>query len=122
MIRDFKVLAAGALLLLLAACAQGKTPLDDAYALNGEYQAIAHAELAFMRSPLGDDECVKSRIKAADRVAYSYVEKVTESSLAWSAAPSEQKPRELTLFDRLLLLGKGALGDVQAAMKPCEEN
>lgn len=116
------LIGCGALFLatVLTACAQGKTPLDDAYALHGEYQAIAHAELALLATPVGEDVCVKDKVKAADRVAYGYVENVSDQSLKWDAAAAEDKPKELSLFDRLLLLGQNALAEVQQAMKPCK--
>jgi hypothetical protein len=107
------LLAAG-----LMGCAQGKTPLDDAFALNGEYQTVAHAELAFMKSPLADD-CSKQKIKAADMVAFSYVSDASAQALAWSQAPDTDKPKQLTLFDRVMLLGNAAVTGLPAILTPC---
>lgn len=101
--------------MLLAGCAQGNTPLDDAYALNGEYQAIAHAELGFLTSGYANDKA-KAAVKAADNVAYGYVTDVSAQAKVWAQAPDDQKPREASLFDRIMTLGRNAVANLSGIL------
>jgi hypothetical protein len=99
--------------LVLAACANGNNPPQQAYLLNKEYQAGANVALGVVQSPAVPDK-VKSCIKVADNIAFNYVTQATNQAKDWNNAPADQKPAELTLFQKLYQLGLSAVGNVSA--------
>lgn len=99
--------------LFLTACANGDNPPQQAYLLNKEYQAGANVALGVVQSPTVPDK-VKSCIKVADNIAFSYVTQATAQAKDWNNAPADQKPGELTLFQKLYQLGLSAVGNVSA--------
>ena len=107
----WRMLFAVPLLLLAAACANGPeslTPQQEAVALNDTYQAVARPALKCVESPACEEKAGEA-IRAADTVAFGYVEEVSTAAIAYDNAPEDQKPAKLTAFDRILLAGKGAV-------------
>jgi hypothetical protein len=99
--------------LALGACANGDHPPQQAYLLNKEYQAGANVALGVVQSPAVPDK-VKSCIKVADNIAFNYVTQATNQAKDWNNAPDDQKPAELTLFQKIYQLGLSAVGNVSA--------
>lgn len=104
-----------AMLLLagvLAGCSMFRsdlTPPLQAYALNKEYQAVAEAALGLMQSPLTSAK-LKATIKAADQVAFDYVNSVTEQASAWEQAPAGVgEAVETSVFERLFDRARNAV-------------
>lgn len=100
-----------AVFLLVGGCANmfgGDTPPQQAYALNKEYQAVAHVALACLQQEACKD-LAGDAIKAADNVAFAYVAQVTAEAKAWDLAPDDQKDAEASGFDKLFSLARSAV-------------
>jgi hypothetical protein len=104
-----------ALITVLTACAQGQNPPQDAYALNKEYQALAAVELGYLKSGYANPTSACA-VKTADNIAFGYVTQATQQAKDWNAASVDDKPAELTLFERLEALARSALDNVTSIM------
>jgi hypothetical protein len=60
---------------------------------------------------------VKDCVKVTDNIAFNYVTQATQQAKDWNNAPADQKPGELTLFQKLYQLGLGAVGNVAAVIQ-----
>jgi hypothetical protein len=100
-------------LLLLGGCAlfQTQNPPQEAYAINKEYQAVATVELGVLQN-VSIPATVKCAIKAGDNVAFGYVTQTTVQAKAWNDASSDNKPAELTAFNKLMILARSALDNL----------
>jgi hypothetical protein len=94
--------------LLLAACASDQTPTQEAGTLLETYLAVARPALKCVETPACEEKA-GDEIRAADAVAFSYTESVTNAAIAWADAPEDQKPAKLSVFDKVLLFGQAAV-------------
>lgn len=102
------------ILLVLAACAGDPTPTQEAGNLLETYKAIAKPALKCVQTPACDEK-VGDEVRAADAVAFEYTESVTEAAIAWEEAPEDAKPDKLTVFEKVLLLGRAAVEELAAS-------
>ena len=99
--------------LFLAGCAsldEDLTPPQQAYALNKEYQAVAHVAFGYLQSPAASAKA-KEAIQAADQVAFDYVEQTTQQARAWQAAAAAPAAAavEQGIFSRLFERARAAV-------------
>lgn len=108
--------AAGTMILaalVISGCSIFKSaelnPAQQAYLLNEEYQAAADAALA-CKAIAKCWDIAGDKIKVADAVAFSYVEKTTLAAKKWVAAQSEdESPPEVEApLTDVASSGKGA--------------
>ena len=102
-------------LLTLGGCAGDLTPPQEAAALHKLYDSIAAPaaaciETAPCKAKAGD------AIKAADAVAFEYVEQANKAAQAWNAAPDDDKPAAEGTFNKVLDLAKAAVAKLAALL------
>ncbi len=109
------ILCIAAVAVALTGCAN-RDPRQEAQALNDLYQAVAEPAARCVETP----ECKAKagvEIKAADAVAFPYVEQTTQAAIAYDEAPDDQKPAKLGTFDKVLILGQGAVEALAKLLK-----
>lgn len=104
-----------ALAIGLVGCTSDLTPPQEAVALHNLYDAIAAPAAKCIETPAckakaGDE------IKAADAVAFPYVEEANKSAQAWNDAPDSDKPVAKSTFDKVMVLAKAAVAKLAALL------
>lgn len=117
--RFFVAVGALAFAALLGGCAlfSGEAnPPQQAAALNELYQAVAEPVATCIETPAckakaGDE------LKAADAIAYAYVERATLAAKEWNDAPEDAKPAKAGVFAQIADLAKLSIGRLADLLK-----
>lgn len=114
-----RILLLAGVLLLLTACA-GTDPAITSHAMSETYKAAGNTAADAMESGLIPDSA-KACIKAADNIAFGYVNEANKRAQAWLTAGSEEQSALEKVVDNLSALMVGSLGDISriVATKEC---